>query len=292
MQRLSERDDLHLLTISESQRKNTKYKQAIYEEADVVILCLPDDAAREAVSLSGTARFIDASTAHRTSPHWTYGLPELSFNRRQEIANSRLVSNPGCYPTGFLLAIRPLIDDGLLQPDTPVRIHATSGYSGGGKNLISLYEQNDSPAWRIRPYSLQLTHKHVPEMQLFAKLNREPLFVPSVGHFYNGMLIQVPLFKSEFTRDISTIEITNLLQKRYENERFIRVYADSEALEDGFLSPTHCNETNRLELMVFGNEEQVVIVARLDNLGKGAAGAAVQNLNLMLGFPEGRGLTA
>ena len=288
--RLSERSDLSLLSIKETQRKSIASKQAIYDEADLVILCLPDDAAREAVTLSKTARFIDASTAHRTSPGWTYGLPELCQTQRQEITKSRLVSNPGCYPTGFLLAIRPLIDEGLLDPDTPVRIHATSGYSGGGKNLISEYEKNDSPSWRVRPYSLELQHKHLPEMQQFAKLSIEPLFVPSVGHFYQGMLIQIPLFLSEFTKSISKRGIIQLLQERYAKEPFVQVYSDNSALDNGFLSPTKCNDTNRVEIMVYGNTKQVVIMTRLDNLGKGASGAAVQNLNLMLGISETTGL--
>ena len=290
LRRLSERSDLNLLSIKESERKSTAFKQAIYDEADLVILCLPDDAAREAVSLSKTARFIDASTAHRTSPDWTYGLPELCVSQRDEITKSRLVSNPGCYPTGSILAIRPLIDEGFLDPDTPIRIHATSGYSGGGKNLISEYQQNDSPSWRVRPYSLELQHKHLPEMQQFAKLSKEPLFLPSVGHFYQGMLIQIPLFQSEFSRSISKRDIIQMLQDRYAKEPFVRVYNDSSALDNGFLSPTHCNDTNRVELMVFGNAEQVVIIARLANLGKGASGAAVQNLNLMLGISEKTGL--
>lgn len=290
--RLNLRNDIELLEISEADRKDPKKRQALYNEADVVILCLPDDAAREAVALAPASRFIDASTAHRVSEGWVYGLPELEDNSRAAIAGAHLLSNPGCYPTGFLLSVRPLIDAGALDTETPLRINAVSGYSGGGKSLISQYETSDQQSWRSRPYALNLDHKHLPEMHRFSQTNRTPLFTPAVGHFYKGMLTHVPLFRCELKNGATAADVHNILASRYAEEPFVRVLAlgAESAQENGFIDATTCNGTNRIELMVFASDEHLQLTARYDNLGKGASGAAVQNMNLMLGLAETTGL--
>lgn len=290
--RLSPRDDIKLLEISEADRKDPKKRRVLYNEADVVILCLPDDAAREAVSLAPATRFIDASTAHRVSEGWVYGLPELENDARTAISSARLLSNPGCYPTGFLLSVRPLIDAGVLDTGTPLRMNAVSGYSGGGKNLILQYEKSHQQGWRSRPYALNLDHKHLPEMQRFSRTDRVPLFTPTVGHFYKGMLTHVPLFRCELKNGTTASDVHNILATRYSKEPFVRVLALGAecAQENGFIDPTTCNDTNRIEIMVFASDEHLQLTARYDNLGKGASGAAVQNMNLMLGIPENTGL--
>ncbi|MBD3648022.1 MAG: N-acetyl-gamma-glutamyl-phosphate reductase [Pseudomonadales bacterium] len=295
-----ERGDLELLEIDDSERKNDKVKRDIIDAADLVILCLPDDAARDTVALAadGPARLLDASTAHRVNPDWVYGLPELCPTQRESIAGARLVSNPGCYPTGFLLATRPLVDEGLLKKDAPLTINALSGYSGGGRKMIERYEaraaEHPDNLWYHRPYALSLSHKHVPEMTFYAGLDKEPFFLPSVGHFAQGMLVNVPLFR-DFLASGTTIEqITNTLKARYADEPCVEVHEPNSGseLEDGFLDPQANNGTNHVDIFVYGHEEQVLLVSRLDNLGKGASGAAVQNLNLMLGTEELHGLRA
>ena len=290
--RLRDHHDIALLAIEDDRRKDAGRRQALFAEADVVVLCLPDDAARRAVELAPDARFLDASTAHRVSDGWVYGLPELSPGQRAAIKDGQRIANPGCYPTGFILSIRPLIDAGLLSPDLPLRLHAVSGYSGGGKTLISQYQACDEPALPSRPYGLRLDHKHVPEMRAHAKTRATPLFAPTVGHYYRGMLVQVALFTRELEAGATPADVQRALAARYRDEPFIHVHdVDPEGvLDDGFLSPTARNGSNHLDLIVFGNDEQMLIVSRYDNLGKGAAGAAVQNLNLMLGLPEIAGL--
>ena len=260
--------------------------------ADVVVFCLPDDAARSAVELAPEARFLDASTAHRVATDWVYGLPELAPGQRGRIRDARRVSNPGCYPTGFILAVRPLIEAGILSAGTPLRVNALSGYSGGGKSLIARYRACDSEAMRTRPYGLALGHKHVPEMHRHSLTESAPLFVPEVGHFHQGMLVQVPLFSRELG-GAGADAVCDVLRARYADEPFVHVHefpVAEDALDGGFLSATERNGSNDLDLMVFGHDEQVLVVARYDNLGKGASGAAVQNLNLMLGLPEATGV--
>lgn len=297
-ERLRRRGDLTLLSIDERQRKDPEARARLLNEADVAILCLPDDAAREAVALAGPdCRILDASTAHRTAPDWVYGLPEMEGGLRERIASAHRVSNPGCYPQGFVLLVRPLIEAGVLPADLPLRIHAVSGYSGGGRALIDTYRGFDADtAERLntRPYALGLAHKHVPEMHSYSGSSIAPLFAPSVGNYLKGMLVQVPLFTSELTGTPTLEDIQGLLAERYAGEPFVRVLPPRapDALEAGFLSPTACNDTNRMELMVFGHAEQLLLVARYDNLGKGASGAAVQNLNLMIGVPETTGLNS
>ena len=294
--RLRGRGDIELLAIAEANRKRERARRRLLQSADVSILCLPDDAAREAVRMAGPdTRLIDASTAHRTDPGWTYGLPELAPEQRDAIAGARLVSNPGCYPQGFILAMRPLIDAGVLDPATPLAVHALSGYSGGGRKMIEAYGGLDAErreAWGARPYALELAHKHIPEMQQYAGTASAPLFTPIVGNFYKGMITQVPLFAGQVSAGTGPGDIRQILAATYAGARFVDVlpFPADVALDGGYLSPAACNGSNRLELAVFGNERRMLLSACYDNLGKGAAGAAVQNLNLMLGCDEAAGL--
>ena len=289
-ERLRARDDLELLEIDAGERKNIDARRELLHSADVAILCLPDDAAREAVALAdGNTRILDASTAYRTADGWAYGLPELNAETRASIAAAQFVSNPGCYPQGFILFVRPLIDAGILDTGTPLRCNAISGYSGGGRQMIEAhraYDDNEADRLSVQAYGLSLAHKHVPEMQLYSGTNVTPIFTPTVAHYYKGMLVEVPLFKRELS-NASPGEVHEILRERYANEPFVTVLPVGEdGAENGYLNATACNDSNRLELMVLGNDDQLRLIARYDNLGKGAAGAAVQNLNLMLGVPE------
>jgi len=295
-ERLEQRSDLELLRIAPSARKDPQARRQLLEQADIAVLCLPDDAAIEAVALAGNrCRILDASTAHRIDPAWTYGLPELQAGQRQRIASAQRVANPGCYPQGFILLVRPLIEAGLIPADLPLSVHALSGYSGGGRTMIETFQGFDEATRErnnTRPYGLGLRHKHVPEMQAYSGSGHAPLFAPSVGYFMQGMLVQIPLFTGQLIGRPRPEDIHAILAARYAGEPFITVFpvgADS-TLEAGFLSPTTCNGTNRLELMVFGHEDQILLTARYDNLGKGASGAAIQNLNLMIGAEETAGL--
>jgi len=296
--RLKTREDITLVEIPHDKRKDPKIKAQILNEVDLAILCLPDAASRESVSMisSDRVRVLDASTAHRTQEGWVYGLPELAPAQREKIRMSSRVSNPGCYPTGFLLGIVPLLKAGIVAADYPVCIDAVSGYSGGGRQMIEKYqarqaEHPDSP-WSYRKYSLQLKHKHIPEMKRYSGLNHDPIFIPAVGHFEQGMLVSIPLVTRLLKKGTTAVHIHESLAEYYKKEAFINVSEpnDIDQLEDGFLSPLLCNETNRVDIMVFGNDDQAVVISRLDNLGKGAAGAAIQNLNLMLGVEEHTGL--
>lgn len=297
---LASRDDLDILEIDHGQRKDEATKLAIMEAADVVVLCLPDAAAIDSAALAARVqtRVLDASTAHRVADGWAYGLAEYSSEQRQAISGAACVSNPGCYPTGFIPAVAPLIKAGWLPAETRVTINAVSGYSGGGHNMIERYEaraaSGEADVWSSRPYGLTLAHKHVPEMHHYSGLGTAPLFQPSVGHFHKGMLVSTPLFADQFARPVSMDDIVSLWRETYEDEPFVRIFDPNpeDELDAGFLNPQANNGTNRLDLMVFGSASQFVLMARLDNLGKGASGAAVQNLNLMLGLAETTGLTA
>ena len=295
-QRLNDRQDIDLLTIEAALRKDPAARLALMTQADVTILCLPDEAAMEAVALgSGKTRFLDASTAYRTAPDWIYGCPELAPGQREAIAAADQVSNPGCYPQGFILLVRPLIDAGVLDSSALLSVFGLSGYSGGGRSMVERYQSfnaEQADALCARPYGLTLEHKHRPEMQTYAGLTAAPLFSPTVANYYRGMLIEVPLHRAAMARPLSGAEIGNLLGERYANEPFIEVHGfQPECLTDGgYLDATTTNGSNRMQLMVFGNDEQYLLVARYDNLGKGASGAAVQNLNLMLGLEESLGL--
>ena len=297
---LAGRNDLELLEIDPGRRKDAAVKQELIAAADIVILCLPDAAARESLALiqasKARPRILDTSSAHRIDSAWVYGLPESAPQQRAAIATARRVSNPGCYPTGFLTGILPLMDAGLIHPAMPLSISALSGYSGGGRQLIEQYQaharQHPDSLWHVRPYALHLAHKHLPEMQTYARLEVAPLFLPAVGHFYQGMLVLTGLSQQHFTRRVTPEDVQHILAERYAEEPCITVQAVNaeDCLEQGYMDPEATNHTNRLELFVFGHQEQILLLARLDNLGKGASGAAVQNLNLMLDAPELEGL--
>ncbi len=297
--RLKKRSDIEIIEIPHENRKDTQVKKEYLNSADVVVLCLPDQASKESVAMISNekVKVLDASTAHRTHPDWTYGLPEFSADQREKIKASKRVSVPGCYPTGFILAMAPLTESQTVPSDYPVTINAVSGYSGGGRQLIEKYEEHQKNAtveqlWMYRPYAFQLNHKHLPEMQAYTGLQRPPLFMPAVGHYYQGMLISVPLISDLLKSGTTSETVHQILVDRYKDEPFINVpqLNDFSALKDGFLSPMECNSTNRVDLFVFGDQRQILVMARLDNLGKGASGAAVQNINIMIGIEEDKGL--
>ncbi|MDT8445281.1 MAG: N-acetyl-gamma-glutamyl-phosphate reductase [bacterium] len=295
-ERLAGREDLELLLIDAELRKDATAKKQLAAQADLVVLCLPDEAAVEAVELYKDlgCKILDASTAHRTNPAWAYGLPELSPEQRGKISGAPLVANPGCYPTGFLLLVAPLVRAGLLPADYPVVVHAMSGYSGGGRQMIEDYEQEIDSSWAARIYGLDLKHKHKPEMFSHSGLSRAPIFVPQVADFRQGMLVQVALHRDllGLKSPDALVEIGAIWEQAYGQERFIEPLEGPSlsALDGKFLAATALNGTNRVELMRFGQEDQILLCARLDNLGKGASGAAVQNLNLMLDLEESLGL--
>lgn len=295
--RLSGRGDLSLLVIDEDRRKESRARKDMLNSADIVILCLPDEAARQAVALidNDKTRVIDASTAHRTVDGWTYGFPEMNRAQRAAIAGASRVSNPGCYPTGAIALLRPLVSAKLLPANWPVTINAVSGYSGGGKALIAAFEDSASPDAtdeNFRIYGLGLEHKHVEEIRQHSGLGERPLFAPSYGRFYRGMIVEVPLQLWALPGEVSVAAIHNALGEAYRGQRFVSVASLEEASGLSTLSAETLNGTNAMKLFVFGNEKrkQALLVAVLDNLGKGAAGAAVQNLNIMLGCDETTGL--
>ncbi|MBX3481662.1 MAG: N-acetyl-gamma-glutamyl-phosphate reductase [Caulobacter sp.] len=291
-ERLEGRRDIQLISIAAELRKDADARAAMLNDADLVVLCLPDDAAREAVSLISNPRVkvIDASTAHRTAQGWIYGFAELAEGQRAAIAGASRVSNPGCYPTGAIALVRPLIESGLLSPDYPVSVNAVSGYSGGGKSMIAEFEGEGADAFRI--YGLGLEHKHLPEMQAFARLSRRPLFAPAVGRYAQGMIVEVPLFLDHMPGEPKLADLHGVLSRAYAGETFVSVASLEEAAGLKGLQPEALNGTNQMRLYVFGSDagRQARLVALLDNLGKGASGAAVQNMNLMLGLDEAAGL--
>jgi N-acetyl-gamma-glutamyl-phosphate reductase len=294
--RLEARNDIELIRIPHEKRRDASEREKLLNEADLVILCLPDDAARDSVSLikNSKTKIIDASTAHRTAGGWVYGLPEIS-GQREKIFKSGRISNPGCYATGFILMLRPLIEKKAVSPLYPVVTYSITGYSGGGKGMISEFENVDPENLQeiiCRPKNLQLGHKHLPEMQKMSLIEKPPHFLPIVGKFYKGMLVFLPVFTDSCSEDISGMKIHEILTEYYADEQFVKVMDlnNDEKLNDGFLSPLGCNDTNRIELFVYENKDQTLIAARLDNLGKGASGAAVQNMNILFGFEESLGL--
>ncbi|QMV43092.1 N-acetyl-gamma-glutamyl-phosphate reductase [Cohnella cholangitidis] len=292
---LSKNSNVEVIKIDSESRKDRDARSSLINEADLVFLCLPDSASKEAVSMVRNKRtkIIDASTAFRTNLEWTYGLPELHKHQRNSIQNSTRVSVPGCHATGFILAIRPLVAEGIIPKDYPATCYSITGYSGGGKKLISAYSDSKSDQlFAPRHYALSLNHKHLPEMQLHSGLNSAPLFTPIVGSYYQGLALSIPLFPKMFLKQITAKEVQAVLAAYYKDERFIRVmpYESDAYLEDGFFNVLECNHTNYLDLFVFGNKDEILLLSRFDNLGKGASGAAIQNMNMMLGFDEDLGL--
>ena len=302
---LEPRADLEVLLIPPAERKDQKTRAEFFGRADLAILCLPDEAAAEAVELCADLQtaLIDTSTARRVHPDWVYGLPELGPEQRTAIAEARRVANPGCYPVGFILAVRPLVQAGLLSPATPLAVNAVSGYSGGGRRMIEAYREarprsSGDAALPLSLYSLEDTHKHIPEMQQFGLVDHPPIFAPAVAQTYSGMLVSTPvpaalLEQSEDVRE----RIYEIWHHSYRGVPFVRAVPPAEGsslLREGkFLDLEGCNHTNRVDLFVFGDEARgPILVGRLDNLGKGASGNAVQCLNLMLGLDERTGLEA
>jgi N-acetyl-gamma-glutamyl-phosphate reductase len=289
--------EIELIALDDRARKDAAARKAALNESDILILCLPDPAAREAMSLieNPVVRVIDASSAHRVADGWVYGFPELEKNRRAELRAAKRVSNPGCYPTGFLAIMRPLLRENLLPADYPATSNAVSGYSGGGREMIAEFENEAAPNHTretFRIYALQMEHKHVPEMQVHSGLHHRPLFAPSVGRFYRGMLVEVPLQLWALQGNPSVRAIHSVLADSYRNEPLIEVLGPEQAVARKTLDAEELNNTDRLRIYVFGSDarRQARLVAVLDNLGKGAAGACVQNLNAMLGWAETQGL--
>jgi len=295
-ERLNGRNDIELIEITEAARKDPQAKEKLLNEADIVFLCLPDDAARQSVGLikNKSVCVIDGSTAHRVAEGWVYGLPELKKEQRNLIKNSKRISVPGCHATGFIAMLYPLVARGIVSPDYPVTCHTTAGYSGGGKAMIADYQGENMPDYikNPRPYSLALNHKHIPEMTKITGLAHAPIFAPTVVNVYNGEIISIPLVVPNLQKKLTAAEMRAVLAEYYAGEQFIKVmpYPADDYLKNGYMTFTDCNGTNNLEIFVFGNDERILLSARFDNLGKGASGAAVQNMNIILGVDESTGL--
>ena len=292
-ERLGSREDIQLLRIDEDKRKDPAERKKLMNQADLVFLCLPDAAAVEAVDLidNPDTRVIDASTAHRTAPGWVYGFPELSQAQREAIRTAKRVANPGCYATGFISLIHPLVKLGLLPSDAPLTVHALSGYTGGGKKTIAQYEAEEREEELVSPrhYAVTLNHKHIPEMMKVCGLTRKPIFMPIICDFPQGMLVTVPLYLDMLNGTQTRESLRKAYEDFYAGAHYVTV-RPPEAPTCGFIGSNNLAGTNELQIFVCGNEEQVMLAARLDNLGKGASGAAVQNMNIMLGLDEQTGL--
>ncbi len=292
---LAQRKDVEVLRIAPDKRKDADERARLLNAADVAFLCLPDVAAREAAALVSNPHtcLIDASTAHRTAAGWAFGLPELCAEQRDRIRAAKRISNPGCHASGFILLMRPLVDAGLVPASLALTATSITGYSGGGKKMIEQYQAGpDAVLDAPRPYGLQMGHKHLPEMTAHSGLATAPVFMPIVGRFYKGLAVSVPLHFSQLKPGATAEHLQAAFEKRYEGEQFIRVMPlrDPTTLEHGFFDVQANNDTNRVDLFVFANESRAVLMARLDNLGKGASGAAVQAMNVHLGVDEALGL--
>ena len=292
---LARRSDIEVLRIAADRRKDAAERARLLNAADVAFLCLPDAASREAAALvtNPATCLIDASTAHRTVPGWAFGLPELAADQRDKLRASKRIANPGCHASAFIVLLRPLVDAGLVPPSLPVSVTSITGYSGGGKKMIEEYEAGPNPLLDSpRPYALTLAHKHIPEMMTHTGLAVKPAFQPIVGRFYKGLSVSVPLQLSQMRAGTTAEQLQTALEQRYAGERFVRVMPlrDPATLEGGFFDVQACNDTNRVDIFVFANDTQLILMARLDNLGKGASGAAVQSMNVHLGLDEALGL--
>lgn len=295
-ERFKDRNDLEILTIDDDKRKDINERKKMINSSDFTFLCLPDAAAIEAVSLveNPDVRIIDASTAHRTNPDWAYGFPELSKEYRERIKGSKRVAVTGCYAAGFISLVYPLAANGFIENDYPLTCYALSGYSGAGKKAIAVYEGENKPYEYNSPrqYALTQQHKHLPEMQKVCGLKEKPVFIPVVCDYYSGMTVTVPMLPRLMKKRYTPDEVVAMLKKHYEGQPMIKVYdfMGEEALTDGFLAANTLSGKNYLEIFVYGNEDRIVLSSRLDNLGKGASGAAVQCLNIMMGIDETTGL--
>lgn len=295
MERFEGRDDIELLTISSELRKDLNERKKFINSSDITFLCLPDDAAREAVSLveNDNVRIIDASTAHRTLPDWAYGFPELSAAHKEKIKNSKRVAVPGCYATGFISLVYPMISLGIMPADYPVSAFGLSGYSGAGKKVIAAYEADERPNDYNAPreYALTQQHKHLKEMKKITGLEREPLFAPIICDYYSGMVMSVPVYTHMLNKATTLEEVHAAISKFYEGQRFVKVMPlDASAGEGNMLAGNACSGWDGLKIFVTGNDERIVLSSQFDNLGKGASGAAIQCLNIMLGCDEATGL--
>jgi len=292
---LARRGDIELLRIDPDKRKDPAERARLLNAADVAFLCLPDAASREAAAMvtNPNTCLIDASTAHRTSPEWVFGMPELAPGQRDLLRRSKRISNPGCHASAFILLLRPLVDAGLVPADSLITATSITGYSGGGKKMIEQYEAGgDSELTAPRPYGLALAHKHLPEMKAHTGLKEVPVFMPIVANFYKGLAVSVPLHLSQLPGITTGAHLHDALSARYAQERFVRVMplSDPQTVASGFFDVQACNDTNRVDLFVFANDRQAILMARLDNLGKGASGAAVQAMNVHTGKDEALGL--
>ena len=291
---MARRTDVSLLKIDPELRKDQTARKAMINASDITFLCLPDDAAKESAALVDNPNtcIIDASTAHRIDPAWAFGLPELDLQQRGRLRSSKRISNPGCHATAFILLLKPLVARGILPATTPVAANSITGYSGGGKKMIEQYESANGALNAPRPYALGQTHKHLPEMCHYTGLSSMPVFTPIVGPFYKGLAVTAYLHPQQFAKPTTPQAVQALMSEYYAGEQFIRVmpFGAESNCDNGFFDVEACNDTNRVDLFVFGNAERIVLVGRLDNLGKGASGAAVQAMNVHLGVEESLGL--
>ena len=289
-QHLMKRNDVEILKIDVDNKKDNNERGKLINAADIVFLCLPDDAARESAALvTNTATcVIDASTAHRTLDEWAYGIPELSAYHRNKIKNSKRVSVPGCFATGFNILLYPVVNQGLITPDYPVTCHSVTGYSGGGKKLINIFESENNKFKSPCFYSLDLHHKHIPEMQKHSGLTHAPIFTPIVSNYYRGMIVAIPLYVKMMNKKTNAYEMRDFYSEYYNNQTFIKVlpFNAHKQMDLGYLDAESCINTNNMEIMTFGDDEQILLIVRFDNLGKGASGAAIQNMNIVLGKEE------